>query len=102
MAIFGWNGLMGLSLYFASLFAVYGTKNASFRDSAEFATIQKLVDRKTNASIKGPEERKAALGKLRTERLRAMAAGGERYATLAAQASGRDMPKSNGSVKQKK
>ena len=43
MAIFGWNGLMGLSLYFASLFAVYGTKNASFRDSAEFATIEKLV-----------------------------------------------------------
>ena len=86
MAIFGWNGLMGLSLYFASLFAVYGTKNASFRDSADFATIEKLAHRKQAAALKGPEEKKAAYGKIRTERLRAMAAGGERYATLAADA----------------
>ena len=84
MAIFGWNGLMGLSLYFATLFAVYGTKNASFRDSAEFATIEKLAQRKAAAGERGPEAKKAAYGKIRAERLKAMAAGGERYATLAA------------------
>ena len=86
MAIFGWNGLMGLSLYFATLFAVYGTKNASFRDSAEFAKIEKLVQRKAATSAKGPEQKKAVLGQIRAARLKAMAEGGERYATLAADA----------------
>ena len=53
MAIFGWNGFMALSVYLATLFGVYGTKNASFKNTAEFATIQRLIDRKRVAETKG-------------------------------------------------
>ena len=73
---------MGLSVYLATLFAVYGTKNASFKNNAEFAKIQRLVDRKTVAEKKGKDEKRKAIGAIRQERLSAVQRAGERYEEL--------------------
>ena len=84
MAIFGWNGFTGLSLYLVTLFAVYGTKNAGFKTAAEYEQIQRLAERKAVAGAKGKDQKKQAIAAIRKARLEAMSKAGERYKELAA------------------
>ena len=92
MAIFGQNGLSAAALYVATLFALYGQKNAGFPNKAALSQIQSIMDRKSAAkSGKKGEAYKAEVAKLRRGRYeqylaagkrRTGAAGEERYAEL--------------------
>ena len=46
MAVLGQTGLYGAALYLGILFAIYGQKNVSFKDSKEVDAIARIVMRK--------------------------------------------------------
>ena len=46
MAIFGMNGAWSAGLYLATMWALYGMKNAGFADDKELKEVVRLVDRK--------------------------------------------------------
>ena len=73
------NGLYSAGLYVALLFALYGQKNAGFKNDQELIDIANIVARKGLAGVKSGE-RKAAIAELR--RLRFEALKTERYAAL--------------------
>ena len=72
MAILGKTGLYGAALYLATLFAIYGQKNVSFKDSKEVDLIQTLVLRKAKldkAGVRGyREQRLSSVLKMDTKR----------------------------------
>ena len=68
MAIFGMNGLYSAGLYVALLFALYGQKNAGFKNDEEVQAVVGIVARKGLAGVKSGE-RKAAIADLRSRRL---------------------------------
>ena len=76
MAILGTTGLYGAALYLGILFAVYGQKNVSFKDSKEVDAIAMLVMRKTKPD-------KAGIGQARAQRLKqVLASDQKRYGEL--------------------
>ena len=76
--------MMALSAYLALIFGVYGTKNAGFKNDAEFKTIQRIVERKAVAGAKGKDAKKQAIAQIRKARHEAMVKAGDRYKELAA------------------
>ena len=87
MAIFGKNGAWAAALYLGTLFALYGQKNAGFKDDKEVQEIVSIVARKGIAAdikrIGGKKgaARKQAVASLREKRFAALT--GERYKSLA-------------------
>ena len=67
MAIFGRQGLEAAALYLATLWAVYGMKNAGFKDQADIDKIVTLVSRKNRAGAGGKKGQEAITG-IRTNR----------------------------------
>ena len=83
MAIFGMNGAWSAGLYLATMWALYGMKNAGFADDKELKEVVRLVDRKNiGEGVKAKSTtRKAAIKALREKRFAALT--GERYKALA-------------------
>ena len=76
MAVLGKTGLYGAALYLGILFAIYGQKNVSFKDSKEVDAIATIVMRKGKPS-------KDAIRGIRTQRLKQILASDEkRYGEL--------------------
>ena len=80
MAIFGMNGLYAAGLYLAAIYALYGQKNAGFKNDKEVQAVVGIVARKGLAGVKSGE-RKAAIAELRTKRLEVLKSA--RYESLA-------------------
>ena len=80
MAIFGMNGLYSAGLYVALLFALYGQKNAGFKNNEEVQAIAAIAARKGVAGATKSGGRKAAIAELRRRRFEALKT--ERYAAL--------------------
>ena len=72
MAIFGRQGLEAAALYLATLWAVYGMKNAGFKDQADIDKIVPLVSRKNRVGADGKKGQEAITA-IRTERYTALA-----------------------------
>ena len=76
MAVLGKTGLYGAALYLGILFAIYGQKNVSFKDSKEVDAIARIVMRKGKPS-------KDAIRGIRTQRLKqVLASDDKRYREL--------------------
>ena len=80
MAIFGTNGLYAAGLYFAALYALYGQKNAGFKNNEEVQAIAAIAARKGVAGATKSGGRKAAIAELRRRRFEALKS--ERYEAL--------------------
>lgn len=82
MAIFGKNGAWAAALYLATMWGVYGMKNAGFKNDKELQAISQLIGRKNvGEAVKGKSAtRKDAVKQLREARYAAMK--GERYKEL--------------------
>ena len=79
MAILGKTGLYGAALYLGILFAIYGQKDVSFKDSKEVDAIATIVMRKGKPD-------KAAIIKIRGGRLeQVLQSDQKRYKALLAQ-----------------
>ena len=61
MAIFGMNGLYSAGLYLAALYALYGQKNAGFKNNEEVQAIAAIAARKGVAGATKSGGRKAAI-----------------------------------------
>ena len=66
MAIFGKNGLQAAALYLATLWAVYGQKNAGFKKGEEEAIVA-IASRKNKTGAQS-SDKKAALQEIRQAR----------------------------------
>ena len=76
MAILGKNGLYAGALYLAALYALYGMKNVSFKDSKEIDAIQIIVARKG-------KPKKGDIANYRAQKLKqVLASDAKRYADL--------------------
>ena len=53
MAIFGMNGLWAAAFYFGGLFALYGQRNAGFKDKEDMERFWRIEGRKAIALEKG-------------------------------------------------
>ena len=69
------NGLWGAVLYTATLFALYGMKDAGSKDAKEIEQIENLVARKSLAGQKAGATRKQALAEIRARRYEARTRG---------------------------